>query len=232
MAEIVYDSTTCPNPEVVLVEALNSMAVATKSAICQSLADSKSYTDSQVAAINAQLTALDSQDTLTKINSLKALVETLDLDTDGSIVDNLLDIKDLADAAKTAADAAQASATAAQGAASQAVADALACSQALASFQISVNTSLANLEARVSTLESQVGGFDSRISTVEDSVAQLQSSINNITFPEVGTNVEEVRTIAQDEICKNNVRLAAGLATAVAAWSATMAGACPLPNNN
>jgi chromosome segregation ATPase len=231
MADIVHDTVECPNPQVILVESINQMAVATKAAICKSLKDSRNYTDSQIAVITAQLEAIDSQDTLNKVNALKALVETLDLDTDGSIVDNLLDIKSLADSAKTAADAATAAAAAAQGAASQAVADALACSQALASFQISVNTSIAALESRVSTLESQVGGFDARISTVEDQVSQLQSSISNLSSNGGGTDENEVRTISQDEVCKNNKKMAAGLAAAVISFIQVLEGPCPVNND-
>jgi chromosome segregation ATPase len=228
MAEMQYDATNCPNPEVVFIESLNQIAVATKAAICKSQADSQAYTDSQIAVINTHLANIDSQDTLTKINALKQLVETLDLDTDGSIVDNLLDIKDLATAAQAAAAAAQAAATAAQGSASQAVADALAAQQALAAFQISVNNSIASLEARVSNLESQVGGMDARISTLEDSVSQLQSSVSNGTGGTGGLDEEAVRGHAQDEICKNNKKIAQGLASAVLSFIATLEWPCPV----
>jgi hypothetical protein len=216
MAEIVYDSVTCPNPEVVMVEALNAMALATKQAICKSLVDSVIYTDSEVAAINTRLDAIDSQDTLSKIAALKSLVDSLDLDVDGSVVNDLLSIKALAESAQASATNALAKATSASADATKASQDVLAVSQALAGFQTSVNNSIAGLTSRVSTLESS-------LSTLADTVANL---------PTGGLTEAQAVALAQAEICKNNVKMANGLSSAVASFIATMEGPCPIAGDD
>ena len=209
MAEIVYDSVTCPNPEVVMVEALNAMAVATKQAICKSLADSIVYTDTEVASINSRLDAIDSQDTLSKIAALKSLVDSLDLNIDGSVVNDLLAIKALAESAQASATSALASANDAKADALEAKTDVLAVSQSLASFQTSINATIASHESRISSLE--------------NALANLPASSGT----DIATVTAIATTVAQDEVCKSATRLAAGLTAGVAAFIATLEGPCP-----
>lgn len=214
MADIVYDEVTCPNPEVVMMDALTQMATLTKSAICKSLADSKSYTDAEVAGIQSQIDALSSEDVIAQITALKSLVDTLDLDVDGSVVNDLLSIKALAESAQAAATNALATANTASSDATTARQDVLAISQSLANFQTSVN--------------STISSHESRISELEGTVADLTATIEGISTGTGGTDVATVTAIAQEQACAIAKKMQLGISAGLVAFAEVMNGDCPI----
>jgi len=225
MAEINFDPTNCPNPEVFVAEQMGLIAQALQDRLCADSKTAKDYTDSEVQATKDELIPriesletsvgnLIGEDTLNKLNALKALVETLDQDGDGQILDNLLEIKDLADSAQTAADSAESKAQNALDTANNAVSLANSAQTAANDAANSAN----NAQSKANTNESEINDLKSRVTDLET---------NGSSADGVRTDAE-IRAIADEQVCEFSKKMMSAWSAAATSFISKLSESCPV----
>ena len=226
MSEIVYNNDPsspdyCPDPMVVFQDALDQLSAKIKEVICDGDQAVTDAVNTQIADIQAQINTLagevDLQALIAQVTTLSNLVTTLDLNENSAIVDDLLEIQSLAQAAQAAAVQAASDASAASAAATQVASD-------LTAFQTQINTEVSALQAAQTATNTKTESNEDRIEALE--AHEHSGSVDPAA----------VLVIVDAQICENNKRVAsaitAGLATAFANLEApclTTGGSDPGP---
>jgi capsule polysaccharide export protein KpsE/RkpR len=163
--------------DVCLKAAIEQLATQTKLAIENGDAALNTIIDDNYQDLLDKINALTSENLADQLAALKALVDSLDLDEDSSVVNDLLNIKSIAeqalDAALTAGENADAANTKADNLLTQ-----------LASYQTSVDT--------------QLGTINTTLSNHADAIAALQACCNDaVTQADIDNSIQT----NNDKIC-------------------------------
>lgn len=180
----------CPDPQVVGQEAMATILQVIKDRICTDVNAVKNYTAEQITEINNQVIAISNIDGLSeKMVQLDNLFQAVDVNGDGAL-DDLLQIKTVADQALALAQEAKTESLAAK-------AQCVQVAQDLASAQTSLNETITVLGNKVSIVEGKVSANETAIANL---VTQVDS-IEGLTLTEV-----------ESKICENNQQMWKGLA--------------------
>lgn len=163
--------------DICLKTAIEALANQTKLAIENGDASLGTIIDSNYTELTEKINALTSENLADQLAALKALVETLDLDEDNSVVNDLLNIKGIAEQALDAALTAGANADAANEKADNLLSQ-------LASYQKAT-------DQKIATLNTKVGNH-------AKAIASLQECCNNaVTQADVDSAIQA----NNDKIC-------------------------------
>jgi uncharacterized phage infection (PIP) family protein YhgE len=204
----------CPDPSLVIDASLKEMGEIVKDQVCKVAQEGKLYTDQEAVKLQQQIDALTgSADNSQKIQELVDLINTLDIDEDGSILNDLLAIKAIAEAAKQ--DAADAKS---ESAATKAAFDA---------YRDSNNATVTALQASVNSLSAVTGQHTQSISSLQQDFADLKALVESLPTT-VGLTISEVAKMISDAICAQNKKVVAAFESGMAAFRSTMEGPCPV----
>ena len=221
MENFLNDQENCPNIGEELKIALTGIGTAVNARICDEAKNAKDYTDAEILVIKTDLqskidglttdvTNLVNQDTLDKINALKTLVETLDTDNDGSIVDTLLEIKTVADSALEVANEAKT------------IAESAKTTSESALTESNSAKSIAN------TAQAKANENASDLVTVKSDIESLKSNTNT----SVGLTVGEVTEIAEAKVCELAKNIKTGLDAGVTAFMTELNKSCTVESSS
>ena len=194
----------CPDPNLLFTSALTEVGNVVKAELCAAEKRGVEYTDEQVAGIETMLEELTGAGDLTaKVAAIESLVNSLDTDGDGQVVDQLNDLLGIANAAKTIAEGANQKSD-------EAKAAALATEQALSSFQTTVN-------GQMTTVNGHIANHAADIAKLKSDIANMVTSVAGITAADV-----------KEMICANNRKIMEGVTAGVSAFTSILQGACPV----
>lgn len=193
MTDLTYDPNTCPDPAAMLP----GLVTAIMDRLCAEGDASRKYTDAEISIVMDALSSLEntvngvvSADLQAQLTVLSDLVKTLDLDSDGAVVNDLLAIRASAEAAAASAKEAGDAAKAAQSAA-----------QTAQSAAQTAQKTASDAAAQASQNKSAIDGLAEQVAAWEDTDTQIDP--------------EQVRAIANEQVCANNRRWASALTAAI-----------------
>jgi len=194
-----YNSQTCPNLGPELNSAIQQITTKLRDFVCQEQAALATWTNDQLAELNAIVSALtDVEDINAAVSALNSLQNIVDANGDG-ILDALGPLQGQIDSAVAAAQAAQ---TAAQGAQTAAAAAQQAAGQA----------------------QTDVAAAAAQASTNKSDIEELYEELENLDN-QAGENFQAL----QDQWCAEKVALRTAIQSAVTQIDTILASGCPLP---
>ena len=243
MTEYTELTGTCPDPQQVLNAAYAQMAEMVRDFVCTQAKASKEYTDSNLADLQAQLSALGNTEELTsRFAAIEAFLDSLDSDGDGSI-DELLAIKDIAVNALAVANTANVNSDEAKKACIK-VAQDLVNFQATVSSTLSVvQSTIADLESQLSTLNveytelrgdvdkntSTIGQLESVTSGQATDISQIKAEISKL---EQGPSASEIAQYLEEGECRVYSKMYTGFQSALIAFKTEMDKGCDIYSDN
>lgn len=185
----------CPDLSVVLRDMFVSLAQKTNTKICTEAQNIIKIVDDRATAVDGRFDAVeDALQNITNVenftelvNRFNELVEAIDLDKDGSVANDLLNLKNQLEAVLVALESVRELASTANFTANTALEAATALQTAFADFQKSLSDKYDGLAARVSTVEGDIAEIKEAIANIDvdaesarDIYCSISTKLNNV----------------------------------------------------